>query len=223
MNLTQFSKTNYNNGEIISDVINFLTNKYEFKNILFLRTPTTGDWLDKLLLNNNNVTRILYDTKKMIYYKCHSNTTKIKHNDLNKTLNSFNKKFDLICIDQFHTYKDSIDDLNIMNSYLSENGIIVMHDCFPSNKDLAFPDFKYYDWCGETYLAFIDFAYNNPQYFYGLMKIDTGIGIISKTHIDPLRNNFDTKKQKYLLSNLTNNPYEYFTENSNDIMNIIEL
>ena len=65
------------------------------------------------------------------------------------------------------------------------------------------------------------------------MNIDTGIGIISKTDINilefTLKNNFDKEtreKQNLFINMLKNedlNTFEYFSENCNDLMNIIYL
>jgi hypothetical protein len=222
MDLNFLKKTEYNNGEIISDLIKYLNGKYNFNNILFLRTPTTGMWLDNLFTDNKAIIRILYDTNILKNYKCHVSTIKINYRDLNKIISSFNKKFDLICIDSFHLYSNSINDINITSSYLTQNGFIICHDCFPSEKIFASPTYKKENWCGETYIAFIDFAYNNPEYFYGLINIDTGIGIISKIELKPLKNNFNKEKQKNLLLN-TIDKYDYFIKNYNDIMNVITL
>jgi hypothetical protein len=35
-------------------------------------------------------------------------------------------------------------------------------------------------WCGVTYYCFVEFALNNPDYFYGIINRDFGLGIISK-------------------------------------------
>jgi hypothetical protein len=81
-------------------------------------------------------------------------------------------------------------------------------------------------WSGETYIAFIEFAYHNPDLFYGLLKIDTGIGIISKLQLDSLSHDFNKEKQEQLLllhrEDDGGDTYTYFDENSRDIMNIIE-
>jgi hypothetical protein len=65
------------------------------------------------------------------------------------------------------------------------------------------------------------------------LNIDTGIGIISKTDINilefTLKNNFDKEtreKQNLFINMLKNedlNTFEYFSENCNDLMNIIYL
>jgi hypothetical protein len=223
----------YLNGDIITkifeDLYQYLINDNENINILFIRTPTTGAWLDVILKDNINIIRILYKTHININTNnFHSSTMIINHNELFDKLTTINKNYDIICIDPFHEYEYSISDFNLISSFLTENGIILSHDCFPMNKQMSEPKFKHGNWCGETYIAFIEFSYNNPDYFYSLLKIDTGIGIISKKQniINYTLNNIiDKNKQKILIDYKKDNYiniYDYFINNYKSIMNIIE-
>lgn len=182
-----FTKTVYNNGDIITDVILDMVEKHNYQNILFIRTPSTGNWLDKLLIDNNlNITRVLYETNKLQNYTFHPSTRVVDYAQLPNVLLAINKKFDFICVDTFHEFTNSQNDLHLMSTFLSSNGIMICHDCFPSSKNLAQPLYNNGDWCGETYATFIDFAYHKPHLFYALLKIDNGIGIISKIPLDML-------------------------------------
>ncbi len=211
----------YRNGDIIKKVIEYFNNICSFKEILFLRTPTTGAWLDDIFKNNNNIVRLLYETEIKEKYTCHETTIILKQDEIQNILN---KKYDLICIDPHHLYINSKFDIETLTSYLSEDGIMICHDCFPSDKLMANPTYKKGRWSGETYIAFIEFAYNNPDYYYGLINIDTGIGILSKKHFNGLKKSFDKEKQFILLSHKNNNtePYDYFMMNYKDLMNVIE-
>jgi hypothetical protein len=223
MNVSKFLKKPCNNfGDIISILILDFYKENKYKNILFVRTSTTGSWLDKLLIENQNITRILYYTDKInTPTKSHKLTTIIHSNDLENHLISLNKTYDLICIDTWHEYDVSSRDFKIISSLLNESGILISHDCYPWNKIVSSPSYINGDWCGETYLSFVNFAYNNPNMFYTILNIDTGIGIISKKQLHSLSNRLDRNKQEYLLflhKNLKD-PYTYFIENSKDIIN----
>jgi hypothetical protein len=222
MDVTKYLKIKCNNfGDIITSLISDLYNENKYKNILFVRTSTTGSWLDNLLIENQNITRILYhaDIKKT-FTKSHRLTTTIHSNDLEKYLTSLNKTYDLICIDTWHEYEVSSRDFRIISSLLNESGILISHDCYPWNKTVASPTYFPGSWCGETYISFVNFAYNNPNLYYTVLNIDTGIGIISKKELYGLSNTLDRKKQEYLLlqKNVID-PYIYFIENSKDIIN----
>jgi len=210
------------NGDVISSLITDVYNENKCKDILFVRTFTTGNWLDNLLIENQNIIRILYYTDNInTPTKSHESTKIIHSNELENQILSLNKKFDLICIDSCHEYEVSSRDFKIVSSLLNETGILISHDCYPLNKILANPSYIFGAWCGETYIAFIEFAYNNPTMFYTVLNIDTGIGIISKKQTHFLSNELDKIKQEYLLHLHKNSKdaYTYFTENSKDIIN----
>ena len=220
-----FTKKIYNFGDIISELVTDLYKINNYNNILFIRTCTTGAWLDDILLDTN-VTRILYYTDKIDKIMTSHKSTTIIHSDkFEATLKSLNKSFDLICIDTWHEHKLSLRDFTIISALLNENGILISHDCYPWNEKVANPKYIRGNWCGETYMAFVDFAYSNNNYYYGILNIDTGIGIISKKEFDFLSNKLDKTKQQHLLNlykyNNFNDYYKYFNENSKDIINAI--
>ena len=53
------------NGQVISSLILDLFNTYKFKDILFVRTCTTGAWLDNLLIDNQDINRILSEINNL--------------------------------------------------------------------------------------------------------------------------------------------------------------
>lgn len=211
-------------GDIISLLVMDLYNENKYDNILFVRTCTTGGWLDKLLVEHPNVTRILYYTDKIRHpTESHKATTIMHSNNLEKYLLSLNKTFDLICIDTWHEHNVSSRDFRIISSVLSDSGILVSHDCYPWNRTVANRVFIPGEWCGETYISFVEFAYNNPDLYYTILKTDTGIGIISKKEMPLLSNSLDRNKQEYLLllHRHSKDYYAFFNDHSKDIINAI--
>jgi hypothetical protein len=219
----------YKNGEIITNYVNELINYNNYNNIMFIRTPTTGAWLDDILPNNNNIIRLCYYIENIQpnNCKCHKLTTIINLYNLEQTIKQLNNKYDLIVIDPYHEYNVSYNNFNLLLLFLNHDGCIISHDCYPSELKLSIPVFKKGPWCGQTYLAFIQLAYNNPHLFYAILNIDTGIGIINKRENGCLRNNLDKYKQEYILSldfiNDYDKAYNYFINNSFDIINGISL
>lgn len=227
MDVSHYNVQKTVNGAVITKVIHDYVRLYNCKNILFIRTPTTGNWLDNLFINNTNVVRILYDTHFITGINSSNIKNKIEYKDLEEELRRLDKKYDLICIDPFHTYEISKSNLDVLYSYLTEDGTLISHDCFPSMTSLARPTYcKNNAWCGETYVALVEFAYHHPELFYGILNTDTGIGIISKTNNIPfLTNTLDVGKQKILLEKHKNEnfiqTYTYFLENATKIINAI--
>ena len=113
------------NGKIITKCINDYISLYNCENILLVRTPTTGDWMKNICMNNNNVVRILYDTDFITGINSSNIKDKIEYKNLEDTLSKLNKTYDLICIDPFHEYEISKENFNLLYSYLNEEGTII--------------------------------------------------------------------------------------------------
>jgi hypothetical protein len=130
-------------------------------------------------------------------------------------------------MDPYHEFNVSYDNFNLLLTFLNIDGCIVSHDCYPPNVNMSTPKFKSGNWCGQTYLSFVKIAYNNPDLFYGILNIDTGIGIISKKQKDYLSNVLDKGTQEQLLSidptTKYDKAYKYFTDNSKCLANVISL
>jgi hypothetical protein len=202
-----------------------LDNTHNFKNILLVRHPSGGFFLNNLFLNKKNVTRILYKTIcfKQDDFK-NSPYTLVEHSELKKVIGSCNKKFDLICLDPFHEYYESINDIKLLTSFLTDNGILVCHDCGYSRKEFHVPRFKPNEWCGVTYYCLVEFAYNNPDYYYGVINADFGLGVISKKKLPHLKK-INNEKQKILIDIFKRNKdeaYDYFVTHAKELINLID-
>jgi len=239
MNFSKYFKVkNYNIGGIMSLLIRELYNKNKYNNILIVRSYTTGPFLDDLLLKNQDIDRIVYYTDKTnegpffslktpLEFPAKGQSEKktfIHSDDLENQLILLNKKYDLICMDTWHEYREACRDFKLISSLLSETGILISHDCYPWNKTVANPSYIEGAWSGETYISFIELAYNNPDMFYGVLNVDTGIGILSKQQLYFLSNKLDRTKQEHLLLLHKNSgdAYTYFSKNSKDIINAVK-
>lgn len=90
-----------------------------------------------------------------------------------------NQKFDIIFIDGLHQYAQVKKDIENSIAALSDNGIIILHDCLPLNfyAQLPFPSGG--DWNGDTWKAFVE-ARTWSHVDSALCLIDHGLGIIKK-------------------------------------------
>ena len=223
MNINKYLNKKRYNGELVNMVFSDLHKEKSFKNVLFVRTPTTGCWMDYMLKNNEiNTTRILYKTPNNT---CENKLYNImEHDEVESFIAGINIKFDLICLDSYHEYYYSNKDLIVLTPFLSDEGIILAHDCFPPKKIYTNPTFVPGSWCGVTYICLVEFAYNNPQWYYAVLNNDNGVGIISKKKLDNLEQNFNRTKQENLIkmhNEGNKNIYEYYCENSNELINLI--
>lgn len=136
------------------------------RTILLVNTPSTGQFFNQMFLGRE-VARICYDPTHL--------------EDLEKAVRNMNIEFDMICVDPYHEYKPSCDTFALLISVLGEHGILISHDCFPPNWKCASPTYQKGEWCGVTYAAFMEIASHHPDWFYGIITRDYGLGIISKT------------------------------------------
>lgn len=101
-------------------------------------------------------------------------------------------KIDVALVDGLHTYQQSLRDvLNCLN-YLSENGVIVMHDCNPRSEAVAYPGNSLQDaekmnlpdwdgsWCGDVWKAIVYLRSLRNDLNVFVLDCDYGIGVVTK-------------------------------------------
>lgn len=203
------------------DIVNHLIKKYNFNNYLEISTPTTGACYDKIIQNNG-----CEITKELLFYYIDSN---LNNSSLRDDLQNFNcinfdigvsqlkqKKYDLIFVDPFHTFEQSKIDIETAYNLLSDDGIIVVHDCYPKSIDLVSDYYHKGSWCGVTYKAFIDFNMNHNMVQTYVVDCDYGCGII-----------FKNKKRDIpykIPDNMSLNDvseFNYFINNAIELLNVI--
>jgi hypothetical protein len=187
-----------------------LDRTFHFQNILIVNTPKTGHFLDTMFLKKKT-TRIKYTLNTFDTFI--------------NTINSINKTFDLILVDPYHEYLSSIRTFEILIPLLNNNGIFISHGCNPPSFESSSPTYKRGEWCGVTYAAFIEIAYNYPNYYYGVINRDYGLGILSKTEIQFVKKITERDQQKEFLDlfmqNKYKDAYDYFKQYSYNIIHLI--
>ena len=88
--------------------------------------------------------------------------------------------YDLILVDPFRDYEQSLRDLGVARSLLTAKGTIVVHDCRPPDRELASPEFLVGAWCGVTYKAYLDFMLEAEDLKFCTVDVDHGCGIIRR-------------------------------------------
>lgn len=123
------------------------------------------------------------------------------------------EKFDLIFIDGLHTYKQVKKDIHNSLNAINDNGIILLHDCFPRNYYYQAVPRCQINWNGDTWKALVESRTDEKLDTYCL-NADEGIGIIFK------------RKNKNLLNlkakNFEKLKYDDFIKNYKNYLNLIE-
>ena len=203
------------------DIINSFGKKFNFNSYLEISSVGTGYVYNKI---DNKI----FTTKSAIYYipETDVNLKIFKRNDIDIKPNKYEYhhnrirsekiKYDIVFVDSWHSYEQSLLDLETALTHISENGIIVVHDCCPYTEDLI-GKFRRGGWCGQTYEAFIDFRYNHRELQTFCLYTDYGCGIISMSsrfNIDQNFEEYDKNKTR---------EWNYFNLNKTKLLNLIEL
>jgi len=89
------------------------------------------------------------------------------------------EKFDLIFIDGLHEYNQVKKDIRNSLNFLNNDGLILLHDCLPTEMShQAVPRYRHI-WLGDVWKAIVFFR-QDPNLNIYTCKIETGIAVIKK-------------------------------------------
>ena len=107
--------------------------------------------------------------------------------------NLFRKnKIDIALIDGLHTYKQSLRDVLSCLGHLSENGVIVIHDCNPQSEAMAYPSSSLQDaerlklpgwagyWCGDVWKTIVYLRSSRSDLNVFVLDCDFGVGLVAR-------------------------------------------
>jgi hypothetical protein len=170
-------------GQIISKLVQDLCDAEKPNRVLFVRTPTTGGFLESLKLPESVV-------PVWARYESHQRhegeyLAREPYVSLMKTMAQRGDRFDMIVMDPSHEIATSLGDFELCLSLLATEGILLSHDCAPSRPRLATAVFHEGLWCGQTYAALAAFAVKHPEVAVGVLDTDTGIAMIRRHDAAP--------------------------------------
>ena len=167
-----------------SDIINIFGRAHSMSRYLEICTPTTGNrfaYVDPAVWMVRH--RLMYrcpgtfDDGLPFHFRTQSEGGHDLIRDLDEVL-SKSERYDLIFVDPWHSYDAGILDLNGALCLLRPGGVIVVHDCNPTDPTIVGSDFKDGDWCGLTYQSFIDFVLAAQPAGYLVVDTDYGCGLV---------------------------------------------
>ena len=94
-------------------------------------------------------------------------------------------------VDGLHTYEQALADVENCLRYLADDGLIVMHDCYPPSSAAAFragsfeealeakPEGWHGQWCGDVYKA-VAHLRTRPDLEVFVLDCDMGVGVVRK-------------------------------------------
>ena len=87
-------------------------------------------------------------------------------------------RYDIVFVDPWHTLQDGLADMQGAIALLRPGGVLVVHDCNPTDPETIVPDFREGAWCGLTFQAFIDTALAAAPTAYCTVDADFGVGLL---------------------------------------------
>jgi hypothetical protein len=167
-------------------ILNHLILKYNFKTYLEIGVRNTFECFDLINCESKDSVDPGFETHiNNVKYKLTSDEF-FEQLDFGNLDKDSNYKWDVIFIDGLHlSYQVDRDITNSLN-HLSENGIIVVHDCNPPTLHHAREDYSNYDtpakgiWNGTVWKTFFKMRCTEPNLDMCVVDCDWGVGLIKK-------------------------------------------
>ena len=136
---------------------------------------------------------------------------------------------DLIFIDGLHTFRGSLKDVLNSFRFIHENGVIVLHDCYPPNKAAATPADSYNEvnrikpegwtglWCGDVWktVKYLKDKYDTRLEIFTL-NTDFGIAVVKQKKRLEAAQHIDEK----LFKTIDELDYDYLSDDPQGIINL---
>jgi hypothetical protein len=197
------------------DIINELIKKCDYKTYLEIGVRNPDECFN--LINceiKHSVDPGYEDTENRVDYPYTSDNffALLENQELNL---SATHKWDIIFIDGLHVSSQVEKDILNSLNHLSENGVIVLHDCNPPELWFAREDYVvdrvHHAWNGTVWKSIYKLRATRPDLFVCTVDTDWGIGIV--------------KRGKQQCCNFNNYFYEYreFEKNRKEHLNLISI
>lgn len=192
------------------DIINYLIYKNNFNSYIEIGVETPSNCFDKISIPIENKISVDPNPRGIV-------THQVTSDEFFQTYNG-DRKFDIAFIDGLHTEEQVDKDIQNCLLNLSENGIIVLHDCNPTEEqrqmELDDPRRKIRAWNGTVWKSIAKLRCTDKGLYIAVVDTDEGIGIIRRGS----QNLFQTTED--ITQILT---YEFLDSNRTELLNLISI
>ena len=191
------------------NTINHIIGKYEFNKYLEIGIRFPDDCFNHINCELKDSVDPGYENSNNPAIYPYTSDSFFNLLETNQTDKPSDYKWDVIFIDGLHiSYQVEKDIQNSLN-HLSENGVIILHDCNPPSIDRSVEDFWGQPWNGTVWKAIYKLRCSKPDIDICVLDWDEGVGII--------------KKGKQKLYSFDNPYFEYrlFERERNQAINLI--
>jgi hypothetical protein len=161
------------------DIINVLAKKNGHQSYLEICTTSTGGRFWKI---DRKQLRVCH----RLVYRCpeqFGDGDEITYRSADESIENLlpsHPWYDVVFVDPWHNFECSMRDLQAGLSVLQEDGVMIVHDCCPPNREYASPKPAEGSWCGVTYSAYIELLLSRRDLTYYTVDTDYGCGVIRK-------------------------------------------
>jgi hypothetical protein len=184
-----------------ADLLNYLINKNNFKTYLEI-----GIYLPEINFNRINVKYKVGVDPAPLGVVNFLGTSDEYFDFIHK-----DTKFDLIFIDGLHHEEQVLMDIYNSLNHLSDNGIIVCHDCLPTSEIMQGREQCPNEWTGDVWKAIAKLRIQSTNLDIKVLDSDFGCGIIKRGINIPYPHDG---------GELT---YDYYVKNKKELLNIISV
>jgi hypothetical protein len=163
------------------DLINYIINKYGFKDYLEIGVAN-GDCIKKIkATNKDGVDPVVEST-----VTCQEINYKMNSNEFFELTEISNKKYDVIFIDGLH-HSEQVD-IDIKNAlqHLNDGGFIFLHDCNPCSFESQLIPRQTVAWNGDVWKSIVKLRHLDINLNISVVNTDFGVGVISKGKNTPI-------------------------------------
>ena len=150
-----------------TDIINFLIQKFNFKNYLEIGVQYPQSNFDKIEIESKT------GVEPYPITELHDTIIKATSDEFFAELKD-NEKWDIIFIDGLHTREQCLADILNSLKHLSPNGTILVHDCLPTAEYQTTHEDNGREWTGDVWKSIVDIKEKNGL---DVSTIDTDWGI----------------------------------------------
>lgn len=185
-----------------NEVINKLIERYGYQSYLEIGTWYTESNFDLIKIEE----KYCIDPVPMGYIDFKGTS-----DEYFESIKNTEKKYDIIFIDGLHHDYQVTRDIENSLKHLSENGIIVCHDCLPYNEKMQRKEECEGEWTGDVWKSIAKLRIERTDLEINVIDTDFGLGLIRRGKNIPYNHNDEE---------LT---YEYYEKNRNTLLNVISV
>ena len=129
-------------------------------------------------------------------------------------------KVQLALIDGMHEYHYALRDVENTLRYLTDDGVIILHDCNPQSAGAAgrFEDWTEGVWNGDVWRTIIHLRSQHPDLNVFVLDCDHGLGIVTKRRTE--REQVGPSLPSFTPAQIQALTYDAFDQNRNEWLNI---